>query len=196
MFLRGEWDIKTLPKLIIFLLLVFTLSGTLGSVAADETPSANLDTSGTVTGWLENPLYSGKISAYDETGLVDETDILVGNYSLELPTGNYTLTAESDSYISQSHEIELNEPLVVDFKYMIHKHSIYGVVYDGDGQALKDIQVDAQDTEGYSRGYTTTNEEGRYLLPLYDYFSPDGSEPPLEVHLIYTLPVIFMKLFW
>ena len=116
--------------------------------------------SGTVLENTGNPLVGVTIS--DGDGRLTQTDA-DGRYSLELPTGVHTLTAEKDGYGFDPATREVTVPpdaADVDFTGTLLVYSVSGTVVDETGSPLVGVTISSGDFT------TQTDADGRYSLEL------------------------------
>lgn len=109
-----------------------------------------------------------------------------GYYSLPLPEGPYTLIATSDGYGQVSVDLEVTEPVTVDFE-LIRKNSVYGVVTDRSGNPLQGILVEVLDSDYNFLTDTLTGPGGRYLVDLEGYLDDE----PAILRIMFSGDMVF-----
>ena len=139
-----------------------------------------IDPSGTVTSWTGYPISDLTVSAWQGSQLISQTVTdNDGGYNLDLTPGTYNLTAggiatggeEQKEYLTQTQQIDVQEPVTVNFQGMLLKNSVYGVITDENGNPLPYTMAEIYDDEGNCIDDNDAGTDGNYKLDLNYYFS-------------------------
>ena len=145
-----------------------------------------IDPSGTVTSWAGYPVSGLTVSAWQGTELISQT-ITDGNgaYNLDLAPGTYDLTAGGiatgegeHEYFPQTQQVEVQDPVTVNFQDMLLKNSVYGVITDANGNPLQYTMAEVYDDEGNCIDDNDAGADGHYKLDLSYYFNQQDPSVP------------------